>query len=378
MRFRIAALALLLCGQVHAAFNCDTSSLENDEALSAYLLYYGKSCVDARAKAQLREWRIADSAPDLSKLIPAWYELAERFRALSARSSPSQLSQAYSALATRAAAAGESLRKNLEARRFTGEYAYANAAWKLPESIDVSDLYFAPHATAAAVFIQAPADQDCVDRRSELCRRALAAGKDLMLSWRLANDLSFRVSQTAINQIGDRVAEKKKLWDRYLYDSKPMQLFDFVATDFMDGRWKKSDQYPDGFREPPDTQWFLLHLSVAVEQLGAAPDGEEFKPVLVLEVFGANRWRADRRWFPVWGLKHLSGASLAVTYADRAGVRDTGVGPVLTFDNVYSVGLIRYESNTALLFSIDLSNLYREKNQEKYESFKRGVQNKLF
>src|SRR5687767_8549249 len=186
MRFRIAALALLLCGQVHAAFNCDTSSLENDEALSAYLLYYGKSCVDARAKAQLREWRIADSAPDLSKLIPAWYELAERFRASSARGAPSQLSQAYSALASRAAAAGESLRKNLEARRFTGEYAYANAAWKLPESIDVSDLYFAPYATAAAVFIQAPADQDYVDRRSELCRRALAAGKDLMLSWRLA------------------------------------------------------------------------------------------------------------------------------------------------------------------------------------------------
>jgi len=378
MRLRIAFTALFLCGPLHAAVDCARTSL-GTETLSEYLLEYGKDCVDARAKSQLGAWKVAESERDLSKMVPAWHDLSDRFSALALRTPQSGLSKSYAALAERAKRAGQSLKANLEAGNVNQHSApYASTAWKQPRSTDTSDLFFPGVAGVPPVMIQATADQDCADRASTLCRSALADGKELMLNWRLADRLSFPVSQAAIERIGEVVAAKKALWDRYLYDSKPMLPLDFIVTDWLDGRWQKSDQYPDGFREPPDTQWFLLHPSVGVEQLSAAPDGQELKPVLVLELFGANRWREDRRWIDAPLLRSLSGASFALSYADREGIRDTGAGVILTFENVYSIGLMRYDSKTSVLFSLDVANLFREKYREKYDAFKRGVKNTLF
>jgi hypothetical protein len=44
---------------------------------------------------------------------------------------------------------------------------------------------------------------------------------------------------------------------------------DFVLTDWLTRGWTRSDQYPDGFREPPKTEWFLAHPSVGVEYASA-------------------------------------------------------------------------------------------------------------
>ncbi|MEX2197446.1 MAG: hypothetical protein WD886_01440 [Burkholderiales bacterium] len=385
-RWKIAlgCLAFLVCAAAHAAVKCDKTALSDGETLSRYLLDYGGACVGGEAEKVEAGWEIKPRGePNAFKVIPAWTGIAGRFAALP-RPSGSQLSSAYEKLAARAERATAAFKADVKEGTGTGASFYGNLAWRLPPNLktdfpDPKELYFPDlPGGEGTIDIAGPADADCKDAASALCRDALAGGKELMFAWRLAHDLSNRLSVSAVSKIGEQVALKRALWNRYLYQSKPMLPLDHIATDFFDGRWKHSDQYPDGVREPPDTQYFFLHPSVAVEQLNSAPDGQQLKPVLVVEVFGANRWRDDRRWINAPLLRSLSGASIALTYADRAGVTDIGKGVIMTFENVYSIGVMRYESKTSVLFSIDLANLWREKYKDKYETFRNGSKNELF
>jgi hypothetical protein len=138
----------------------------------------------------------------------------------------------------------------------------------------------------------------------------------------------------------------------------------------MEKQWQGPDRYENGFRRPPKTQWFLLHPAVGVEFASGALDGDQLQPMLYIEVVGANRWNDEQRWIDVPVLRYLSGASVIASYADRAGVKDTGYGLILTFGNVYSIGAARYGEETGVFLSLDLANLFREKYKDKYEKFK--------
>jgi len=377
-RIALGLSILLACFAAQAQDLCAKTELAAGDKLSLYLLQYGRACTAAKPLA-----------PQAHKLIPAWAEVAAKFAALP-RTSP-ELSAAYQLLAMRAGRAAAIVKSNLLEHRNVGDALWGNVAWKLPEYVrgvgfaNPDHLLFPPLPAVpgisddeAKIDIAQAADADCKEPQSALCRSALASGKALMLAWRLADDASTPLSLQVIGSVGDQVAKKSALWDRYLYQSKPMLPLDHIATDLLDGRWETSDQYPDGVREPPKTQYFLLHPSVAVEHLNAATDGQQFKPVLVLEVLGANRWREDQRWLDVPVLRSLSGAALAVSYADRAGVQDTGAGVLLTFNNAYQFGVMRYDGKTGLLFSIDLANLWRDKYKDGYQSFRTGLKNARF
>ena len=380
-RFALGCLIFLAWATGRAAVDCDKQALSAGESLSRYLLDYGQACVKGEAEKVEKAWNIKSGEANAFQVIPAWTGIAERFAALP-RTSGSRLSSAYEDLTARAERASAAFKADAKVNTSANARFYGNLAWKLPSTgpfPDPKELYFPGLAGEAKVDIAEAAEADCKDPASTLCRDALAGGRALMLTWRLAHDLSNHLSVLAVSKIGEQVATKRALWEQYLYQSKPMLPLDHIATDFFDGRWKQSDQYPDGVREPPNTQYFFLHPSVAVEQLDNAPDGQQLKPVLVLELFGANRWREDRRWINAPLLRSWSGASVALTYADRADVKDVGVGVILTFENIYSIGVTRYESSkTGLLFSIDLANLWREKYKDKYESFRNGTKNTLF
>ena len=62
-----------------------------------------------------------------------------------------------------------------------------------------------------------------------------------------------------------------------------------------------------------------------------------------------NRWNDKDRWIDVPVLRWFSGAGLVVSYADREGIKDTGYGLVLTFENVYTIGFTRYGSENGNL-----------------------------
>ena len=43
---------------------------------------------------------------------------------------------------------------------------------------------------------------------------------------------------------------------------------------------------------------------------------------------------------------------------------------LLTFDNLYSIGITNYDGEMGVFLSIDLANLWREKYKNKYEEYK--------
>ena len=357
-----------------AAVDCGTTTLP-DGQLSDYLKAYAADCISPAVQARISAWGI--SPEDYAKSVPAWHEIAVEFRRLAqspapaSGAQPARMPEMYKQLSERARIAGETLAKQLEAGNLDDVSTFASEGWT--RSVKGLILLEVKQAGLPALEVDLSLDSDCSEPASALCKHTLAQGKDLMLQWALAQKVAASVSDPTKEKVAAQVAAKDAQWNAYLYRSKPMLPFDFALTDLLDGRWKQSDQYPKGFREPPRTQWFLLHPSVGIEYASAAADGEQLKPVLYVEILGANRWNPRDRWFDLPFLDRLSGVSLVASYTDRVGTDNSGAGVLLTFDNVYSLGITRYGSTTGIFLSLDLANLYRDELKPGYEAFKNDL-----
>lgn len=383
MRWLAALLLAGWFGAAHAltAEECKRETLAEGTTLSQHLRDYAQDCLGGQPAARVRALGVgADSAAqDASVFVRAWHQVAEAFERL-ARSAgsvggeqPAQMPKAYEQLAARARTAGGDLGRELAARQMADVGVYGKTAWQ----VSVKEIVLQEVKGAPLLSLDAPLNADCSLPASALCRQALADGRQLMLQLAVAQDLGEAIGKPTVEAIAAQVAAKNALWDTYLYNSKPMLPFDFVLTDLLDGRWKQSDQYPQGFREPPKTQWFLLHPSVGVEYASGAVDGEHMKPVLYVEVIGANRWNPRERWIDLPLLDRLSGVSLVASYVDRVGTDNSGAGVLLTFDNIYSIGITRYGSTTGVFLTLDLANFYRDELKPSYESFKGDLSRRL-
>lgn len=383
MRWIAALLAAGWLGAAQAltAEECKRTALPEGTTLSQHLRDYAQDCLGGQPAAGVRALGVgADSAAqDASVFVRAWHQVAEAFDRL-ARSAasaggeqPAQMPKAYEQLAARARTAGGDLGRELAAKQMADVGVYGAVAWQRP----AREIVLPAVKGAPLLSLDAPLDADCGRPASALCRQALDDGKQLMLQLAVARGLGEAIGKPTIEAIAAQVAAKNALWDTYLYNSKPMLPFDFVLTDLLDGRWKQSDQYPQGFREPPKTQWFLLHPAVGVEYASGAADGEHMKPVLFVEIIGANRWNPRDRWIDLPLLDRLSGISLVASYVDRVGTDNSGTGVLLTFDNIYSIGITRYGSTTGVFLTLDLANFYRDELKPSYESFKGDLGRRL-
>jgi hypothetical protein len=299
-------------------------------------------------------------------MVPAWHDISARFGALAGEAdSASQMKTMYGELRKRAEVTAKKLESTLTIKLGPDVAPFGHDTWAIPP-----DLSLKQSGELPLLDVDVALNADCRDKGSELCRHTLRQGRELMLQWKLADKISFAASSVPVAEIAKQIAAKEAMWNKYLYDSKPMLPFDFVLTDWLTGGWSSSDQYPDGFREPPKTQWFLFHPALGLEYASAANDGEQLKPILYIELIGANRWSDDKRWFDAPGLRYFSGFSLVTSYADREGIKDVGYGGLLTFDNVFSLGLVRYGTDTGVFLSVDLANAWRDKYKPMYEKYK--------
>jgi hypothetical protein len=354
---RAAWLLALIPLWAGAAVDCDKASPASASEASRYLHDYAQACTRKEVDALLARWKLKPEKADediderqarYKSFAPAWQDIASRFTSLEAAAADSQTKRALKALAERARAATAS-----------ESAAFRQDAWHIPAQLILLEVK-EPGVELPEVDVKSAVEADCSTPASELCRSTIRVGRSLMQTWKLAEGVAGIVSAEDIAAVAKQIAAKEALWKKYLYSSKPMLPPDFFLTDLLTGGWRKSDQYGEGFREPPRTQWFLLHPSVGVEYASAVADGQQFKPVLHLELIGANRWQQ----------RGLSGFSLLLSYADREGVKDMGIGGLFTFDNVYSVGVTKHGSVTGISFSIDLANMFREKYKDSYEKFK--------
>jgi len=370
----LVAVWALHCATAHAATDCNKAQLADGEQMSSYLADYASSCLDASLKTQLTAYMLPDNiaTPDLqglTRMRAAWMDIAATFGQLSSDAGP-EMKKTYASLQSRAQATLDEIPPALTLGTIPDISPLRHNAWGLGTELILNEAPISTGAPLPVVDVRKALDADCPSRESALCAKTLEQGRELMRQWKLADRMTADVSHGTLFAIKNAVVAKDALWNTYLYDSKPMLPLDFWLTDLATGGWSKSDQFLGGFRAPPKTQWFLLHPTLGVEYMSHAEDGEQMKPILFVEVIGANRWNPKERWFKAPVLRHFSGASLVATYADRAGVKDSGYGFLLTFSNVYSIGAARYGDDTGVFLSIDLSNLIREKYRPKYEKFK--------
>jgi hypothetical protein len=383
MKTNLVALTLLciaFCASARAAPDCNKQQLAADESLSSYLHDYAASCLDDNLKQQLESYDLPvavtpATGAHLVRMKPAWDDLATRFGAL--RDDPgvgANMKIVYGELRARATATARDLVAVIQGDSAPDVSPLRQDGWKIQSSLILLEVPTIVGVILPDVDVETALDNDCPVGAGSLCAHTLKQSRELMRLWKLADRMTLNVSSATFSSIKAEIVRKDDLWNTYLYDSKPMLPFDFVLTDFFTGGWSKSDQFPSGFREPPKTQWFLLHPTLGVEYTSDALDGEQMKPMLFVELIGVNRWNPENRWLDAPLLRYLSGAALVASYADRAGIKDSGYGLLLTFSNIYSVGVARYGEETGLFLSLDFANLVRNKYKPRYEKFKEDIQ----
>lgn len=148
-----------------------------------------------------------------------------------------------------------------------------------------------------------------------------------------------------------------KDWDRYFSDGRSQFIWEIGATTlFHQKHFKKG-----GIVGPPSSQVILFHPNIVVENLDAAPDGDQLKGAVAIEWIGMNWW--DDSWLGI-----PFGVSFTSLYSDRAGVDDVGHGVSLYFDNKYSIGWASHGGDDGFYVTIDTLRLIDDKKKrvEKY------------
>ncbi|NMH59157.1 hypothetical protein [Alteromonas ponticola] len=132
------------------------------------------------------------------------------------------------------------------------------------------------------------------------------------------------------------------------------------------------DYFTSDFAKPPSTQYFLMRLNPVYDNMGKAPDGQELKESLALEVVGFNRWKEDGCFN-----SFSCGVSFALNYADRDGFDELGWGFMFHIDNRFSFGFSKYGGDEAFYLSIDLYQYIfnRENDYKQYLSDRLKVLN---
>ena len=182
------------------------------------------------------------------------------------------------------------------------------------------------------------------------CQKVYKASEKLITIILIGHSVGTYYGQNIVDELSADIYAVNKEWDTFLYDSKPMYPLDLVTTDFFYRVFSDYDKSNEGFKRPPNWQWFFLHPAPAFDYVSDAIDGEQLKASVYLEVLGINAWKN----------KYVTGVSLIATYSDRNDVPDGGYGLLFTYKNSYSVAVTKYGSKTGVLFSLDVARFFKE------------------
>jgi hypothetical protein len=119
---------------------------------------------------------------------------------------------------------------------------------------------------------------------------------------------------------------------------------------------REIEKTPDAFHGPPNHQWIYLHPGAALAYVPHAPDGEQLKLALSVELVGFNRW-----WWKGESAKRAIGASIVTNYADVATVNDWSFGVAVHVRQRYTFGATRASGRTGYFVSADLAQLLIDK-----------------
>jgi len=211
--------------------------------------------------------------------------------------------------------------------------------------------------TACAISVT-PSD-DCFRRFIDV-RSTLRTTQTLSALFTYAGGFRVYIAEAYVDRVLDE-------W-RYYFEEARVQYPWELATELN----AVFDNAAPGLLLAPRSQTFWLHPDAGVSYVDGAPDGQQFSPTVILEIYGKNYWdfKPGSKTAQLDG--HALGWSLITNYTDIEGVDDFGGGLSIHYDHKYTTS-ITYHGNDewALSFNINLSghlqNLWQETSQE-YET----------
>jgi len=169
----------------------------------------------------------------------------------------------------------------------------------------------------------------------------------------------------AIGAAQAQAAARDARWRSYFADARSQYPWELFVNSW---RYEQTVRDKSGISGPPAWQWIVLHPDIGMQYVRSAAAGDRFKPALVLELVGYNRWS--------WGSgnrpQNAWGASLVRTYADTASVPSGAWGLAIHRNSKYTVTFTRLDGKTGVLLSIDLAGAVTRTSEEWSDRFRIG------
>ena len=237
----------------------------------------------------------------------------------------------------------------------------AKPAW----DIDQDDLTWAPIGTNTFDFAKFYGDLlGARNDASEAYARTVAALRVADLARRCVEHVRLEVQDAAF----DFAALRDKQWTVYFDGGIPQWPWELAL--FNGPLYAYTARTDKGLAPPPTWQLIVVHPDVALEYLDEAPDGDQFKPALSVEIIGADFWswkKDGEQTGPLFG--YPVGGGVVANFSDRAGVQDWGFGAVLHINHRFNVGATFPDGHPAFFVSANIGKLFQGLAEKKREYF---------
>ena len=382
----ILCIGLFLLMSRATAADCDSSTITEDN-LAASITNYGENC---KADADILKGMFAayqqEVKADLSENEKenAYIVYGETVRAVASKIGTLRSSyDGYPPLEKSLASLNERVElalKELGERTLDNSRAFKEGCW-----VSFAQFFLDECKTEASEldpgspdYVAALPQQNLPEDLSLACAEEREAGQGgcpqtLSLARELLPEILIMQQASTVYTdefLGDLARDSEKYesdWNQFLYQSKTQLPLDIWLQDRIG---MNGEYYGKGFAGPPDRQYFLLHPTVAFENVSDARDGNRTKASLLVEVLGVNFWRQEDQLD--LGFTRLTGAGLIATYSDRAGTEEWGYGGQLTFSSAYSVGVTDRDGDIGITLSVNIAELWKDKIEPEWDRYKDG------
>jgi hypothetical protein len=213
---------------------------------------------------------------------------------------------------------------------------------------------------------QLPLGATGIDVRSMLSRPGTRAAAESLVRASALAERAFTPDQAqAIQEAQQRAEARDERWRSYFSDTRSQYPWELLFNSMIYESTVRSEQ---GISGPPRWQLIALHPDIGMQYVRSADAGDRFKPALLLEIVGFNRWS--------WGVDNTPqnawGASVVRTYADTASIAPGAWGVAVHYNSKYTATLTRSDGKTGLVLSVDLAGAVTKAGEEWRDRFRVG------
>jgi hypothetical protein len=391
----LAACALLVLAlPVLSAVDCE----QGDNAHRLQNRYFVDECRKAQTELNARADAVARGFGPFqgSDSLRAWPGKAqEQLKQSLARVSADKAAAASAGDARLVSSFEELERRLLEAIRLTAgltdlnDLGHPDSAGRFPELQPDFWKVSSDPADSGGLAAKYLADSDCLDVPASTARctspyeHAVQIGDHTYV----VSAIIARLHAPLRQQFRDEAERRTNAWNAYLYDAQFQYWWELAFNRYLETQCPgfhrsiaslisrscahgERDEFGNelGFREPPNFKATVLHPDLGVMYLDAEPNGDRFKPAVVIQVIGYEwwDWNASR-------IENRRGLSLVATASDNSRVSALGVGLQFRWGG-YALALTSHGGELAVTLNLDLVGHIAEVNPKWAEELKQPLE----